>query len=242
MRTLLNRRDVKRAHAASLRLWAVLCLCVLCVSAVSSTGDPQKPEAPAAEKIGEDRYRVGNAVVDLKAKTLTLTGKVNMQKGLIEYVAVSTKSVKRHESALTLDVQPLHLQVGLILLGLKEPEGGGGLRYQGDERVPTGSALAMSVSWVRGGRTVRVPVGDLVWDIDKKAPISRGSWVFSGSMIDKRGFVADIEQALVATFRDPAAIINNALPGGGDDTLYKVNERIIPPLGTPVTAVFTPIP
>ena len=202
--------------------------------AASSQEEPKLP--PEAEKIGEDLYRIGKVKADLKAKTVTCTGTVNMHKGLIEYLAVAPEG-KRHESLLTLDLRPLHLQVGLILLGL-EPKGG--LRYQGDKQIPKGSPVDVYVSWQRGGRTVKVAATDLVWDTLKKRPMERNAWVFSGSGVSDKGFLADLELSLIATFRDPAAIVNNALPSGADDTVYKVNERIVPPLDTPVTVMLTP--
>src|SRR5579872_5526193 len=90
---------------------------------------PAVPPLPAdAEKIGDDVYRLGKLTVDLKSKTATCHGKINMQRGVVEYFACAPHG-KLHESVLEVDVRPLHLQLALILLGL-EPEGG--LRYQGD--------------------------------------------------------------------------------------------------------------
>jgi hypothetical protein len=198
---------------------------------------PASPDLPAeAEKIGEGLYRIGKAKVDLNTRTLTCGGKVNMQRGTIEYLAVAPEG-KLHESLLMLNVRPLHLQVGLILLGL-EPKGG--LRRQGDTQLPQGSPVQAFVTWQRAGRTVKVPAEELVWDVEKKRPMPRGAWVFSGSSIDSNGFVADRELSLVATYRDPAAIVNNALPTGSDDSIYKVNERIVPKWDTPVTVTFRP--
>lgn len=212
--------------------FAAAALAAAGASAVQTQEKPAPRTPPAeAEKIGEDLYRIGKAQADLKAGTVTVSGKINMFRGLIEYLAVAPEG-KEHESLLTLDVRPLHLQVGLILLGL-EPKGG--LRYQGDKQVPKGDPVDIFVSWERGGRTVRVPATELVWDTLKKRPMDRNPWVFSGSAVDGKGFVADRELSLIATFRDPAAIVNNVLPSGAHDTVYKVNERIVPPLGTPVT-------
>ena len=192
---------------------------------------------PDAEKIGDDLYRLGKAKVDLKAKTLTCGGKINMDRGLIEYLAVVVPGGKRHESLLGMDVRPLHLQLGLILLGL-EPKGG--LRFQGDSQAPKGSPVEVFVSWQRAGKSVKVYAEDLAWDIPRKQPMERKAWVFSGSAIDANGFRADRELSLIATFRDPDAIVNNALPKGDDDTAYKVNERVVPKWGTPVTLTLSP--
>lgn len=199
---------------------------------------PPPAVPPEAEKIGENLYRIGKVTVDLKARTLTCAGKVNMDRDTVEYLAVAPHG-KLHESVLLLDVRPLHLQVGLILLGL-EPKGG--LRYQGDTQVPKGSPVQVFVSWQRDGRSVKVHAEDMVWNVEKKQPMTRGAWVFSGSSIDKDGFVADRELSLIATYRDPAAVINNALPTGSDDSIYKVNQRIVPKWDTPVTVTVTPAP
>jgi hypothetical protein len=191
---------------------------------------------PEAEKIGEDLYRVGSVTVDLKAKTAACRGKFNMRRGTVEYLAVAPRG-KRHESVLSLDVRPLHLQVALILLGL-EPKGG--LRYQGDTRPPKGSPVRIVVSWKSAGHEVKYEGEELVWDVEKKRPMARGAWIFSGSAVDRDGFVADRELSLVGTYRDPAAIINNSLPAGADDSVYKVNERVVPAPGTSVTFTVSP--
>jgi hypothetical protein len=214
------------------------CVLITCLPGPAAP-QPGPSGLPAdAEKIGEDRYRIGKVTVDLTAKTVTCGGKVNMSKGVIEYLAVAPRG-KLHESILLLNARPLHLQLGLILLGL-EPKGG--LRYQGDTQTPLGSPVDVFVSWQRQGKPVRVHAEDVVWDVVKKRPMDRKAWVFSGSLVDKNGFVADRELSLIATYRDPAAIVNNVLPTGSDDSIYKVNERIVPHWDTPVTVTFTPAP
>jgi hypothetical protein len=191
---------------------------------------------PDAEKIGDDRYRVGKVTVDLKSKTATCAGQVNMVRGPVEYLAVA-RGGKVHESVLRLDVRPLHFQVALILLGL-EPKGG--LTRQGDTHAPQGSPVDLRIGWQRKGRPVKVRAEELVWDVRRKGAMQPQSWVFTGSSTNEQGFVADLELSLIATYRDPVAIINNGLPEGTDDTAYKVNERIVPPLNTAVTVIAAP--
>lgn len=196
-----------------------------------------------AEKIGDELYRIGKLTVDLRAQRAVCRGWVNMPRGTIEYLAVAPGG-KLHESILCLDVRPLHLQLGLILLGL-EPKGG--LTVQGDTKRPQGSPVAIYVAWQRrsaaapgGVRAVKVAAEELAWDLRRNRPMAPNAWVFTGSIVDRDGFVADRELSLVATYRDPAAIVNNVLPTGSDDTVYKVNERIVPPRETPVTVTFQP--
>lgn len=213
----------------------LLATTILVLALAGSTNGAQSPPAES-ERIGEDLYRLGKVKVDLKNKVLTCTGKVNQRTMVIEYLAV-VPGGKRHESLLVLNARPLHLQLGLILLGL-EPKGG--LRYQGDTQVPQGSPVRIFVSWTRGNKTVKVPAESLVWDMLQKKPMDPNAWVFSGSITDENGFAADRTLSLVGTLRDPECVINNGLPHGSDDTAYKPNIRILPPLGTPVTVTMSP--
>ena len=59
-------------------------------------------------------------------------------------------------------------------------------------------------------------------------------------MLDLRA--ACLQRSVIATYRDSDAVLNNPLPTGGDDTIYKANERVVPPVGTPVTLVLRPAP
>jgi hypothetical protein len=142
-----------------------------------------------------------------------------------------------HESVLVLDIVPYHLQVALLLLGL---EPGGGLEYQGDPRTPTGDPVEVWVAWDRSDSTngpsvaVRHRAEDLIYNIAAKKPMQRTHWVFVGSEIVNGRFMAQIEQSLITTYHDPFTILDNPLPTGGDDTLYVVNEQVVPERGTPV--------
>lgn len=209
----------------------------MAIAATPGRTEGTAPKLPGdAVQIGDEQYRLGKVTVDLKARTLTCAGTVNMPRGTIEYFACAPHG-KLHESLLSVDVRPLHLQLGLILLGL-EPKGG--LRYQGDTQPPKGSPVDIFVSWTRAGRPVKARAEEMIWDMVRKQPMGANPWVFSGSAIDKDGFVADRKLSLIGTYRDPEAILNNGLASGSDDTAYKVNERIVPPYNTPVTLTLTP--
>jgi hypothetical protein len=203
--------------------------------AAEEPGAPPKLP-PEAERISENVYRIGRVVLDTKARSVTCSGQVNMQRGPIEYLAV-TPTGKRHESVLVLDLEPMHLQVALLVLGL---EPGGNLRYQGDSQAPKGAPVEIEARWESGGKERSARLEELAWDIPKRRPMERSAWVFTGSRITDAGFGATLEGSLIACYRDPYAILNISLATGADDTVYKVNERIVPPRGTPVTVVLRP--
>jgi hypothetical protein len=205
--------------------------------------------APPAEKIGEHRYRIGQVTVDTAARTAQLPCRVNMQKGMIEYLAVASEG-KLHESALRVDAEPLHLHLALLLLGL---EPGPRPRYQGDPTLPVpaappdGSSSSQSswvearVEWRQGGRERSARLEEWAWDIPARRPMAPVAWLFTGASPPRPGPVLTEQRSIVATYRDPDAVLNNPLPTGGDDTVYKVNERVVPPVGTPVTLVLRPV-
>jgi hypothetical protein len=194
------------------------------------------PRGPEVEKITEHVYRVGRVVLDMKARAVTCEGRVNMRKGIIEYLAVAPEG-KRHESVLVLDADPLHLQVAFLLLGL---EPGGGLRQQGDAQAPRGSALEARVRWKAEGRERQARLEEFAWDIPRRRPMEATSWIFTGLEPQEQARAAE-DGSLIASYRDPKAVLNNPLPTGSDDTIYKANERLVPPVGTTVTVTLRPV-
>jgi len=66
------------------------------------------------------------------------------------------------------------------------------------------------------------------------------AWLFTGVMPPGPGPRMEEERSVVATYRDPGAVLTNPLPTGADDSVYKVNERLVPPVGTPMTLLLRP--
>jgi len=187
----------------------------------------------AIVRVGEDLYKIGNVLLDSRSREITVPGTVNMEKGLIELVACGPGG-KLHESVLVLDVVPYHLQVALLLLGLRFI---GGLEYQGDPRTPLGDSVEVRARWTLNGKTTTVRIEDLVWDIPHKRPMEHTPWIFVGSKLIQGRFMADAEKSLITTYHDPFTILDNPLTSGGDDELFKVNWNLVPPKGTPVEVI-----
>lgn len=181
-------------------------------------------------KVGDHTYKLGSLTIDSELREITIPGKVNMHKGMIELLACGPGG-KTHESVLVLDVAPYHLQVALLLLGLQYV---GGLAYQGDPHTPRGDSVEVWVKWKNGDRDTSVRGEDLVWDIPRNRHMEHTPWVFVGSIMSDGKFMADVEKSLITTYHDPLTILDNPLTTGGDDTLYRVNEDLVPAKGTPV--------
>ena len=192
---------------------------------------PERP--PAVEQITEHTYRVGAALVDTRDRTVECPAEINMDEGAIEYLAVS-QGGKTHESLLRVDVRPLHLQIALLMLDL-EPRNV--LRQQGEKTTPQGDPVELRVRWKdRDGQKHDVRAEEMVTDARSDKPMPPHNWVFTGSRILKQGFEADLEKSLVAVWHDPAAILDNPLPAGGDNA-YLVNSKRTPRRGTHVELI-----
>jgi hypothetical protein len=222
--------------------------------------------------------------VDTAQKRVRVPCRVNMSRGMIEYLAVATEG-KRHESVLLVEAEPLHIHLALLLLGLEpgprpryqggaltpdpSPNAGGGgkLRLRSPDSPPlrSGEGLGVGASgglktapmvahsegreqssvnarvmWRAQGRDHAVRLEELAWDIPARRPMEPVAWVFTGVAPPRSGPRTTEERSVVATYRDPDAVLNNPLPTGADDTVYKVNERLVPPVGTPVTLWLSP--
>ena len=205
----------------------------------------QKPATPPAarppivERITEHLYRVGAAMVDTQARTVTCPGVINMHDGPIEYLAVAPRG-KLHESLLRVDIRPLYLQTALLMLDL-EPKNV--LKQQGDRATPQGDPVELRIRWRDlQGEQQDVRAEDLILEMPGSKPMPTHNWVFTGSRILKDvGFEADVEKSLVAVWHDPAAILDNPLPGGANNA-YVVNPKRTPKQGTAVEFVLKAIP
>jgi hypothetical protein len=190
------------------------------------------------QHIGPDEYKIGDVILNKKKKEIYIPGHINMQSGLIEYLACHEDVGKLHESVLKIAAKPSDIQVALLLLGLKNKNN---LKFQGDSSVPEGDPLELWIEWELPDRTKKkVRAEELVYDQQNKKPMKKTNWVFTGSQIMDGQFMADMDGSIVATFRDPLAIINNPLPTGADDTIYVSNEKLIPPIDTKILLTIKP--
>lgn len=224
----------------------VLCILLGAAGAVAQVGLP--PNAPPPpdrlteamrtadmNALGEGKYRLGEVLIDQTKKELALKGMVNLNSGPMELIACATGG-RTHESVLIMDVEPIHLQTSLLLIGLQP---GRNIRWEGDTRVPEGSGVIIEVTWELGGIEHIYRAEDLVMDVTSKKTMPHTAWIFTGSQIINGRFMAQEEKSLITTYRFPYTIIDNPLPSGTDDELYVANTLLLPPVGTPVNMIIT---
>ncbi|UCF04773.1 MAG: hypothetical protein JSV33_12740 [bacterium] len=198
-----------------------------------SDEDPVKDERPPIERIDDNVYKIGNLVVDGNKREVVMPGWINMSEGVVELLACAPGG-KTHESVVVVDVEPFHLQIALLLLGL---EGGESISFQGDPATPEGDPVEIVIEWTdpKSGEMKSVRGEDFIYNVKADRPMIHTHWVFTGSRIVDGVFVAQMEKSLVTTYHDPYTIIDNPLQTGGDDTYYEANRFLVPPVGTKVT-------
>jgi hypothetical protein len=208
------------------------------VSARPPAETPKTPETAEAwrdsaskliEQTGEHTFRIGIVQCDRKARAFIIPAQVNAREGLIEYALV-TRQGKIHESLLSTEADPLHVQMAALLLGMSPQPG-----------KPQPCEVTIEVLWATNGPMRNVPLEDLITlakDIHQHASggtMARGPWKFTGSQIDSHGFVATREGSIIALIEDPAALISNPRPGHEDDSLHVPNAAALPGNGVPVS-------
>ena len=188
-------------------------------------------------KLSPTTYKIGNILLDVDNRFVQFPGKINMDEGIIELLAC-TPGGKIHESVLVVDIVPYYLQVSLLLLGLNY---GDNLEYQGDPNTPLGDSVEVWVEWHWENEDYKVRGEDLIFNHISKKIMTHTHWIFSGSRIVNGIFMADKEGSIITTYHDPFTILDNPLPGGGNDELYVVNHNLVPPKGTQVDLIIRAI-
>ena len=196
------------------------------------------PELPVLQKVGPGVFRLGEVLINKNAKSLSLPAVVNMNKGLLEYVLVRNGG-KMHESLLRTSVDPMHIQLGLLLIGAEGTDQP--LARQGDPGAPRGNPVEIVVSTMKNGRMA--PLFPETWITQRAGDKSGDSaplhWVFTGSHVFNGRLLAQVEGSIIAIYHDPAALFDNASPGGESDRIWFVKEGAPPPVGTPVTVTIS---
>jgi hypothetical protein len=195
----------------------------------------QSPANFKVERISPGVFRIGTILMKKAERSVTFPAMINMNNGLLEYLLVRTGG-KTHESLLRTTVEPVDLQMALLLIGLEGTSRP--IPAQGAQEVPTGEPVVISIS-------VTQPDGRIfdyspeAWIVKKTGEVFQLSghiqFVFTGSLISGGRFMSQADGSMISIYHDPAAIIDNASLGGESDKIWFANEAGVPPVGTPVT-------
>lgn len=215
-------------------LQLIIILTVVTLNAGMAYPETQQTPAvplPPITKLQENIFQVGAITINKKERFASIKGEINMSDGPVEYLAC-TPNGKLHESVLSLQVEPYHIQVALLLLGLVP--GDSPIEFQGAPEPPCGDPVRIVISWEENGKPKAYSPEHLVTQFRTDKIMEETDWVFTGSQIMDGRYMAQAEGSIAAIFHDPFAIFDHRSLAGADDTLFQANKKVLPPVGTPV--------
>lgn len=184
--------------------------------------------------------RIGGVTLNKHERSVTFAAAVSMNEGLVEYALV-VETGKAHESLLVTKTKPFDVHLAMLLLGVKPTR-------EIDDAPPdhltnaslekmdglTGDPVEITVAWKQGETARQAPLEEFISDKETKAAMAQGPWIYTGSALYKKRFLAQTEGSIIALVIDPSALINNPRPGNRDDSIWMVQTKKTPPVGTPV--------
>ena len=215
-------------------LFILICITIAQISPAAGT----TPIASSgAEDLGNNRYKLGEIIIDKNTNSIKFPAKVNMQEGLIELFLCAPYG-KTHESLLVTDVNGINLNLALILIGCKE--GDIKVKEQGQDVIPQGTLVTIEIEFKDDDEKVkRVRAEDWIYNDKLKAAMPHTNWVYTGSFIHEGEYMAKATGTYIVTFHDPYTIIDLPLKEGADDTVYWVNKDAAKKKAHPVTVIIT---
>jgi hypothetical protein len=234
----MDMKDVTRKISVGMVGFAFL----LSFSALTAQDTPPQPSAGSrnlkvlpVQEIAPGVFRLGEIQIHKKAQSVTFPAQVNMDKGHLEYLLVQSGG-KAHESLLRTEIDPYYLSIAFPLLGFEGSDSP--LAPQGAPDTAKGEAVKITIVYREGNKNRKVPVDAwVVKKIGEQEESPSMSWIYTGSKVLDGALLAQVQGSIAAIHHDPAALIDNATPGGEGDEIWFVKEGVVPPAGTPVTVV-----
>ena len=223
----------------------------VCFAQASSSAQADATAIPTDGLVKKSETEFELRGIDIRSdrREVRLPCLVNMTDGIIEYALVHHLG-KTHESILSTTVSPADIQVALLLcrfepgtMGILPPDlPDGEQRFKPvAPKTPNAHQVAATIEWTLNGKTERASLAS--WILNKrtgKPPSDLPFWIFNGSVIDDRGFVAEIDGSILSVWVDPEAMLNSPAQGNLDDERWLCLTSAIPPEGTSVTLILHP--
>lgn len=200
----------------------------------------QTPAPPVGElkPLGEDRFQIGRIVVDKRARTFTVPGRVLVLGKPLEYLATSPGGRKAYESLLELDATGSEFNLACILVGLERaPNQAAFERYS---RAPlAGERAAIYIAWSEGMARRKLSAADALRNPPTGVKAESIDWIYLGSPESTAGgpFAADVTGTLIGFVHDPASVMES-VGGVGIGAYGSVKgNTALPPVGSAIELI-----
>lgn len=220
----------------------IIFLCSVSILMPDEKPVPTKPKKPEAKNIVTPEPGVKVYLKEKKIKVPGVLANPNMPLELLG----CAEGGKDYESLVVLKCKPQNIHLALILFGLKE---GKGPKFFGDPTKPTGDLVLVFIEWQKEGKTVNYRAEDLVIDMRTNEQMPRAGWAFTGSKFEdeidfdtgkptgRKIYLANATKTIIASYHDPAAILDNPTESGGVGNIYQPNTKLLPDKETEVKVI-----
>ena len=182
--------------------------------------------------------------VDPKQGVVIVDGQVSLRRGMLEMFAC-IRNTKEHESVVTVDSEAFLVHTGLIMLGA---EPGSPVQFVPDFKPPTGTEIEVTAMWRNvEARSTRSAGQEWVRDLRTNKEMAH-PWVFAGSRFwtdeetGKQYYQAEGGDFIcVSNFSTATLDIPVPSSQSNEALEYEAFTDRIPPLGTRVRLVLTPV-
>ena len=193
----------------------------------------QKPKPPTIKDLGNNRYQVGNIVIDKSKQLFTISGVVIRNEPPIEFIAVTKGGEKAYESLLEMDTNAFDFNLACILIGLDEKKGKGSPMHFSPEAVK-GDKVDVTLFWTKDNKTKSIAIADLLEsETGNNIP---SDWVYTASSFNKNGdFLAHLDGTLIGFVHSINTIIEHRT-GIGLGNYGGINiSANLPPVGSRIS-------
>jgi len=209
-------------------------------------GGSAKPAGATTRPAGKTAS-IGLVRLDVARRRVSFDAEVCLREGVLEFF-LCYGGTKAHESVLQTRAKPSHLHAALLLLGLTpgKPARWSG-QHQGAQFLPpAGAGLKISLAWKdKQGKARQADVGDWLKGAGDRKIDPPKQWVFVGSDILPDGrYWADADGEVISLTNFASAVIDVPFKSSHANDLreFFADPAAIPPVGTKVRLVLTPVP
>jgi len=201
--------------------------------------EPGHAEAPAKKVLNLPHIRV-----DLAKRQIEIAAEVAQRDGPLELV-LCHHGEKEYESLLRTKAKPSHLHAALLALGLRP---GKAAEWRDDKAIPPrGPKLKIRLAWKdkKGRRQEADPATWLRPLGDQKKTSLPEHWVFVGSLVLADGsYWADHDGYMISVANFAASVIDVPFESTDCNAAleFAAKTKAMPPKGTDVTVILTPLP
>lgn len=188
-------------------------------------------------------------MINQKNREISFPVELSPAEDIIEYLLV-TEMGKIHETLLTTDISPLHLNIAIKLLGYKESKElfrvlDADYRHtdqfhEEDEATKTAARFDIFLNWDENGENKEYHVNHFIKNTVTKKHARIQPFIYGGSYLLNGRFKAEMTGDIIAVFTDRGSIANFSNEGHEDDTIWYPNSELFPPADTKLTLTIKP--